>query len=182
VTRNIRIALVFACTLPAWPQTPGSAAIPPDSGIYYQSPSGWVLVRARLFFPLLDGSGVKQFLGLGPHEASVEIPGAAADFRITEPRPTFSVRGLSPGTGIYLVRSRQRQDYRELRMPVTGDISRWTRFRGSAVSDLDVEPIAPGVVRIRPRADLRPGEYALISDIASEYRAFHVAAPFGVGK
>jgi hypothetical protein len=184
VTRDIRIALVLALTMPAWPQIPQSApaTIPPDSSIYYQSSSGWVLLRARLFFPFLDGGRVKQFLGFGPHEAAVEIPGATADFRITEPRPTFSVRGLSPSTGLYLVRSRQRRDYRELRMPVTGDISRWTYFRASALTDLDVEPLAPGVVRVRPRADLRPGEYVLVSDIASAYRAYHVAASFGIGK
>jgi len=182
VNFTIRIALVFALVVPLWSQAPTDAtvSIPPNAGIYYRSPSGWVLFRAQFLFPFSVG-GFRDLVS-SHRRGKVEIPGPTAEFRITEPRPTFSVRGLSPRTGLYLVRTQQEQDYREVRVSIPRDVYRWAGFRRGDLTDLDVESVSTDTVRVRPRADLSPGEYVLVSDFASQYRAFHVAAPFSVSK
>jgi hypothetical protein len=179
MTNKTSFVFLFACAALTAQDQPGSAAIPPESGIYYQAPSGWVALRSTLWMPVLDPNW-KSLMSVGRREATMEMPGANSAFRINDARPTFVVRGLSPATGLYLVRSNRKQDYRELRMPVSGRITQWTRFRDKDVSAIDIEPLFPDVVRIRPHADLAPGEYVIVSDLEPRYRAMRLGFEFGV--
>ncbi len=164
---------------PALAQENQTAAIPPESGIYYQTASGWSALRSTLMMPFLTET-VASFLSVGRRQAVVEMPGPNSGFRIANARPTFVVRGLSPATGMYLVRTNRKQDYRELRMPIGGRVTQWARFRSKDLNDIEMEPLFPGVLRVRPRADLKPGEYVLVSDLEPRYRAIRLAFEFGV--
>ena len=113
-------------------------------------------------------------------EALVEMPGRNSGFRINNARPTFVVRGLSPATGLYLVHGTQKQDYREVRMPLSRSITQGTHFRAKDLTDIEIEPLFPDVVRLRPRADLRAGEYVIVSDLEPRYRAIRLGFEFGV--
>src|SRR5215471_1791497 len=78
------------------------SAIPPASGVYYQTATGWTALRSTLMMPFLTET-VGSFLSVGRRQAVVDMPGANSGFRVATARPTFVVRGLSPATGMYLV-------------------------------------------------------------------------------
>jgi hypothetical protein len=129
--------------------------------------------------PLADGS-LKQFFNLGHREAVVEMPGPNASLRIANARPTFCVRGLSPDSGLFLVRSTPKRGYRELRADVSGNIEQWANFRAQDLSDLEMESIDSNVMRVKPSADLKPGEYVLVSDLEPGHRAIHLGFEFSI--
>ena len=156
-----------------------SAAIPPEAGAYYQATAGWVPLRSSMIMPMVDGT-VKELLGVGHREATVELPGSNAAFRITNARPTFALRGFSPATGLYLVRSTQKREYREIRMPISSHITQWAQFRSKDITDLEIEPLDNRVIRLRPRTDLKPGEYVIVSDQDPNFRAIRVGFEFAV--
>ena len=156
-----------------------SSAIPPESGAYYQATAGWVPLRSTLIMPMVNGT-TKELFGVGHREATVELPGTNAAFRITNVRPTFVVRGFSPATGLYLVRGKQKEEYRELRMPISSHITQWGHFRAKDLTEIEIEPLDNDVVRLRPRTDLKPGEYVIVSDRDPRYRAIRVGFEFAV--
>jgi hypothetical protein len=174
IVLSLFCAALFPAALPAQDQ-----AIPQLNGIYYQTASGWVPLRSTLFMPIASSS-VAELLSLGHRRAVVEMPGPASAFRVPNGRPTFAVRGLSPSTGLYLVRSARKQTYREVRMPVAGAFSEWARFRSKDLSDIEMEPLSADVFRVRPRSDLAPGEYVLVSDMEPHFRAIRLGFDFGV--
>jgi hypothetical protein len=153
--------------------------IPPESGIYYQTASGWAALRSTLMMPFLTETAA-SFLSVGRRQAVVELPGSNSGFRIANARPTFAVRGLSPASGMYLVRSNRKQDYREIRMPIDGRVTQWARFRAKDLSEIEMEPLFADVMRVRPHADLKPGEYVLVSDLEPRYRAIRLGFAFAV--
>src|SRR5712691_138772 len=172
------LALCSAALL-AQQNPPATSAIPPEGGIYYQAPAGWVPLRSTLMMGLTGGSA-KEFFSVGRREEVVEMPGRNSGFRINNARPTFVVRGLSPATGLYLVRGTQKQDFREVRMPLSSRITQGTHFRAKDLNDIEMEPLFPDVLRVRPRADLKPGEYVIVSDLEPRYRAIRLGFEFGV--
>jgi hypothetical protein len=176
---SIIFSVSFAVLLPAILPAQDAAAIPQVNGIYYQTASGWAPLHSTVFMPMAAG-GTLQYFSLGHRRAVVEMPGSAAAFRVPNPRPTFAVRGLSPATGLYLVRSARKQGYREVSMPVAGAFTQWARFRSKDLSEIELEPLSSDVVRVRPRADLPPGDYVLVSDLEPQYRAIRLGFEFGV--
>jgi hypothetical protein len=161
-----------------------TVAIPPGNGAYYQTSAGWLAMRGTLLMPFFQDT-VKETLGLGRSSAIVDLPGPNATFRVTDPRPTFVVRGFSPDTGLYLVRETHKDDFRRLRMSTSSEMSQWAHFRSKDLTTLDAEPLNTGVVRVRPHGDLKPGDYVLVSDLESRFRSiqigfeFHVMGPGG---
>ena len=177
-----KIWIVVGCAslLPAaLAQQNQAPAIPPESGVYYQTASGWATLRSTLMMPFLTET-VASFLSVGRRQAVVDMPGSNSGFRIANARPTFVVRGLSPATGMYLVRSNRKQEYREVRMPIDGNITQWAHFRSKDLTEIEIEPLFPDIVRVRPRVDLKPGEYVLVSDLEPRYRAIRLAFEFGI--
>ena len=148
------------------PPAAASAAIadlPPIRGVYYHSPSGWVQLQSTLFMPYGISGGAASFFSVGHGHAVAEMPGPHADIQIgNDARPTFYLRGISP-SDLFLVRFIAKPDYRELKMPLSGDFQEWAHFRAQDVSLLDLAGLAPDVIAIRPHADLKPGEYTLAS-------------------
>lgn len=159
-----------------------TVAIPPGNGAYYQTNAGWQAMRGTLLMPFFQDT-VRETLSLGHSAANVDLPGPIVTFRVTSPRPTFVVRGLSPDTGLYLVRETHKDDFRRLRMTASKEMSQWAHFRSKDLTVVDAEQLDSNVMRVRPHGDLKPGNYILISDLESRFRAilvgfeFHVTGP-----
>lgn len=153
--------------------------VPRERGVYYRGPAGLASLPGRLFMPMHDGI-LKDMLALGPPGLRAVLPGANAAVAIGETRPTFYLRGDRPGNRVYLVKGARRQDHREFRFHRGRDIGEWIRFRSKDLTELEVEPISPGLVALRPRSDLTPGEYVIVAVLEPRFHAVRLAFDFGV--
>ncbi len=185
MSRNFWIAaLLVICaavgSYQALAQQPGARVIqvPFGNGVYYQGSSGWLTLPVNTFLPV-QGSGVKAFFG-GTRDLKYEMPGAHAAVSVRDSKPSFYIRGYQAGARLILVRSDERQDYRRITMDGSRNIRIWGRFRSSDVTEVEAEAIADGVLRVRPRTDLKPGEYALISSGDQGFLAIRLAYECGV--
>jgi hypothetical protein len=168
---------VYTATLAA--QTGSTTAIPNAKGVYFRGASGFVGLPMNLLMPFEQGN-VRWLLALGHSDAKIEFAGPHAAIQTGSAKPTLYVRGFAPSAGIYLVRQREKQDYREIRMAVSGDFSEWAHFRQKDLLDIDIKPVIDDVLQITPRADLKPGEYAIVSVMEQMYRNIRVGYDFGV--
>ena len=159
---------------------PGARVIevPFGSGVYYQGSSGWVSLHMSPFMPFYSG-GAKEFF-VGSRDLSFEMPGAHAGLAVFDSKPTFYLRGYRAGSSLRLVRSAEKQDYRKVNLSGSRDPRGWGRFRSGDVTEIEAEAIADGVLRVRPRTDLKPGEYILVSSVDQGFRGIRLAYEFGV--
>jgi len=171
---SIIIGLVFAAVVVA--QQPGP---PPLAGVYFRSPAGWIGLPANTMLPFQNGVG-RWLLGFGQSDAIAESPGPHAAFQTSNSKPTFYVRGFAPTSGIYLVKQIEKQDYRAIHMPVSGDFREWAHLRKSDLIDLDITHDKEDVLLVTPKAALKNGEYAIVSVFEPKIRGIHVSFDFGV--
>jgi len=174
----VSAAIIVPGLLNAQTQAPG-VVIPSGSGAYYQTPAGLIPMRGTFLMPLFQNT-VWNSLSLGGNTAIVDLPGQRAAYGITEVRPTFFVRGFSADTGLYLVRESHKEDFRRLTMPVSRQMSQWAHFRSKDLTELDTDLMDPDVTRIKPHVDLKPGDYILVSDLDSRFRAMRIGFEFHV--
>ena len=156
-------------------------SVPFERGAYYDAPSGLVPLHASLFLPFQD-SGLQSFLGVGSRGVIAEFPGPHAPTAIGNSRPTFYLRGYQPGSALYLVRGIEKDDYREVRGTRDRHFNSWERFRKQDVMDVDVQQMAGNLASVRPRVDLKPGEYVIVSTLEPQYRAIRLAFEFGIAR
>ncbi len=172
---------VFITSAALWAQ-PGSTAIaglPGEKGAYYHGASGWVALPQNPLMGFKDGS-FNELTGLGPQHARVELPGAHAAIRISNARPTFYLRGMPAGVRLYLVHGTEKEDYREVRMNMTRRFPNTPHFENKELSEVELEAVANDVVAVKPRTDLKPGEYVIVSALDPNYRWIRVGFDFGV--
>lgn len=177
---------LFAVTLPVQEsqlqaQT-GNADItglPAGRGIYYHAAPGWVALQSTVLMPFSEDVRVLDILSLGPTHAVAEIPGPHAALQIGSTRPTFYARGISVAE-LYLVRGAPKADYRELRMPIGRNFEEWAHFRAKDVTGIVTQRVAVDVVTVKPRTDLKPGEYALASVFDPGDRWIRLGYEFGL--
>jgi len=170
--------LVAAGTFSLAAQTP-SAGIPSARGVYFRSASGFVGLPSNLLMPFEQGTA-KWLLGFGRGDGIVEIPGPHAAIQTASTKPTLYVRGFPPSSGIHLVRQVEKQDYREIRMAVSGDMRSFAHFRQKDLIDIEIKPVIDDVLQITPRVDLKAGEYAVVSVLEPMYHNIRVGFDFGV--
>jgi hypothetical protein len=168
---------VYTATLAA--QTGATTAIPNAKGVYFRGASGFVGLPLNLLMPF-EGGTARWLLGFGHSDAKIEFAGPHAAIQTGSVKPTLYVRGFAPSSGIYLVRQHEKPDYRELRMAVSGDFSEWAHFHQKDMLDIEIKPLIDDVLQITPRADLKPGEYAIVSVMEQMYRNIRVGFDFGV--
>jgi len=179
-TRLFLLSTLSVALLPAQAPQPGKVInIPAGRGIYYDDPSGLVPLPGTTLVPYHQTSALEYF-GLGHAKKVVEVPGASAAFAVTNARPTFYINGYQAGTRLYLVHAAEKQDYREIRMEDIHNFSEWASFSPKDLAALDLEAIAPGLVTLRPRADLAPGEYLIVSDVDRQFRMLQLCWEFRV--
>ncbi len=152
---------------------------PPLRGVYFRSPAGWVGLPVSMLLPFENGTA-RWLLGFGHSDAIAEQAGPHAAFQTSNTKPTFYLRGFPPSSGIYLVKEVEKQDFREIHMPVSGNFREWAHFRKSDLIDVDVRPGTGDVLTFTPKADLKPGEYAIVSVFEPQERAIRVSFDFGV--
>lgn len=160
------------------PQTDLSG-IPESSGIYYHAPTGWIGLPASPLLAFEDGN-LRWILSLGRSAAIAEIPGPHAAVQIPSSRPIFHLRGFSPNNAIYLVRETPKLDYREIRMPLSSDIHNWAQFRPQDLVDFSLTAAGDGVATLAPKADMKAGEYAIVSLYEPAMRGIRISFDFGV--
>lgn len=153
--------------------------MPEDRGIYYHGMVGWKPLPLTVLMPFIQNDGLAYF-NLGHAYAMQEMPGPHAYIQIrNDARPTFYLRGLSTND-LYLVRAVARADYRELRMPVSRHFTEWAHYRSKDVTELDVQAVSPDVISVKPRGDLKPGEYALAASVDPGNYWIRLGYDFGV--
>jgi hypothetical protein len=184
MSKTIAIALLcgILCTILAFAQQKPQGTIirvPAERGVYYDGPSGLIALPTRVFMPMQRGAW-RNFLGLGAVRLTAVVPGANASLAILDPRPTFYLRGERPGNETYLVQGSQREDHREFHMTRDSGFEAWMRFRQKDLADVEVEPLGADLVRLRPRARLEPGEYAIVAVLEPRFRAIRLAFDFGI--
>lgn len=131
-------------------------------GVYYRSSSDWVALSPTVLMPFWDERPLGlEILNVGSDRAISEIPGPHSVIQIAnDPRPTFYLHGVNP-SDLYLVRAVSKEDYRELRMPVSRHFRKWAHFRAKDVTGVAVVGVNGDIVAIQPTSSLQPGEYAI---------------------
>ena len=124
--------------------------------------------------------GAKYWFGTGTSNLHADLPGLHSGVAVANARPTFYMRGYRPGTELRLVRETAQTDYRRVKMSGSLDSKVWGQFRPEDVTEVEIESIAQGVVTVKPRTDLKPGEYVVVSSVDRGFRALRMAYEFGV--
>ena len=154
-----------------------TASIPNARGVYYRSDSGWVTLNGTVLMPMVE-SGAADFFSVGGKHAVAEVPGLHAALQTSNARPTLYVRGFPLNSGIFLVKQTQRDEYREIRMPVSRHFRDFVHVKD--VREVEIRSVGADLVAITPRADLPPGEYAIVSPIDPNNRFLKIGYDFGV--
>jgi hypothetical protein len=154
--------------------------LPAPRGIYCRTVNGWVALSNTVLMPFLRGRGMAlEILNVGSDHAAAEIPGSHSGVQIADTRPVFFLHGISP-SDVYLVRAGTKEDYREIRMPVSRHFGEWAHYNAKDVADFDIAAVNGDVVAIRPSADLKPGEYALTSGVQTGDQWLRIGFDFGI--
>jgi hypothetical protein len=179
-TKLIVLSAFSLTLLTAQANQPGKVInIPVGRGIYFDDPTGLVPLPGTTLSPYHQTSALEYF-NLGHAKKVVEVDGASAALAIPTPRPTFYINGYQAGTRIYLVHATEKQDYREVRMEDTHHFSDWASFAKKDLTPLDLVSIAPGLITAKPRTDLAPGEYLIVSDLDRNFRMLQLCWEFRV--
>jgi hypothetical protein len=186
MTRQTCISFLLACATffagtSLAQENPAIAGLPAARGIYYHAAQGWVALSSTLLMPFFAGrAAALEILNVGSDHAVAEMPGRRADVQIgSDTRPTFYLRGIT-SSELYLVRAKSKADYRELWMPTSRHFREWAHYRAKDIAELDLQPLAPDVVAVKPRADLKAGEYALASVFEPGDRWIRLGYDFGL--
>jgi hypothetical protein len=180
--RNTSFLISMAVTCSAFTATlaaQDTASIPTDRGVYYKADSGWVGLPGTLLVPMITNT-TADFFSVGPKQAIAEVPGMHAAIQTTNARPTLYVRGFALNGGIYLVRQYQKDDYREIRMPVSGNIRTFAHFRSKDLREVEMRSVGNGLIAVTPIKDLAPGEYSIVSLVDINDRNIKMGYDFGV--
>lgn len=154
-----------------------TSSIPNARGVYYRSDTGWVTLSGTVLMPMLQ-AGAADFFSVGGKTAVAEIPGLHATLQTTNARPTLYVRGFPINSGIFLVKQTQRDEFREIRMPVSRNFREFAHLKG--VREIEIRSVGNDLVAITPRADLPAGEYAIVSPIDPNDRMLKIGYDFGI--
>ena len=155
------------------------ASIPYPRGVYFRGDSGWIGLTSTILMPMVEG-GAADFFSVGGKRAIAELTGPRAMLQTTNVRPTLYVRGFLANAGIYLVKETQKSEYREIRMPVSGNFREFAHFRDRDLRAIEVQSVGNGLVSVKPTGDLAPGEYALVSPLDPSDRMIKIGYDFGV--
>ena len=183
-TRMVRfffLPTVLAVAVSAQQPQPQSRVItiPQAKGIYYDGPDGIATLPYTLMLPFRSTS-VREYFSLGGHwKFRAEISGPGAALAIANPKPMFYMRGYQSGTRLYLVRTDEKQDYREIKMEYPHDYSEWSRV-SKGVTPVEVDAVAGDLISITPRGNLEPGEYVILTSLDREERPIQLSFEFAL--
>lgn len=164
-----------------WAQTvtPEAAGLPPLRGVYLHSPAGWLGLPDKPLMPFENGTA-KWLLGFGKSDAIADFPGAHAAVQTSQVKPTFYMRGFPPTGGIYLVREIQKNEHREIHMPVSSNFIEWAHLKSSDLVAIEIRHAGENITALTPRDNLKPGEYGIVTAFDPNVDLIHVIFDFGV--
>ena len=168
----------------AWAQQPApqaAAGLPNLKGVYYRAGSGWSNLPQTLLWPY-NKSSAKWWLSVGPVDYFAELPGEHARVQMADAQPMFYVRGLATQMGPRLIQLGAKQDFRRVKMRNTNNFEPRIPFSNNALRDVDVAQVGPNVVSIRPRANLAPGEYAIVTPAGPDQQRIYLGFDFRVAR
>lgn len=165
------------------PPDPNDPLSPHEAGIYYvrQNPGGRRMTELEptVYSGGKTGGMFKTAMTYGIAKAKWKaiIRGNQAALRITEARPTFYfyfeeksgglsysgsfLSGASSPNEFIMARMESRKDDREIVMMEMNAFGASQGTRSKDTVTFDSEKIRPGVYKVQPRSDMRPGEYCV---------------------
>jgi hypothetical protein len=179
-TENVLNAVLYAQTLPPrYVPSKRVPGLPEQAGLYYQAPAGWTVLHGALLWPEIRTAW--KGTTASEHRRYV-LAGREARLRIAERRPTFYLREPHPEHEWGLLRLTTKNDSRELRtmIPDAFALLRSMEFEAGERIELESTAVAEDVLRLRPAAELAPGEYLLFKWVPGQ-RWLVVGYAFGVG-
>jgi hypothetical protein len=153
----------------------------PDVGaVYHKSASGtWTLLGTNLLKPELRG-GLQWILAVGNEHCRVRLDGAHAAIQLADSRPTFYVTRLPPNYRALIVRLSVRDSGREVTTRGIGAMPQLS-FRPRDVVEAEMTP-SGNVFAVRPREDLKPGEYMLVTSALPGAKWMLMGSEFGISR
>lgn len=154
--------------------------LPAGHGVYYRASTGWIALSSTVLMPFWEGRPVAlDILNVGSDHTVSEIPSPHSGLQINDARPTFYLHGVNP-SDLYLVRAISKEDYREIRMPVSRHFRKWAHFRPEDVAGVTVTGVNGDVVAITPAEALKPGEYAIATAFSQGQYWLRLGFDFGI--
>jgi len=164
----LSILLWFAIQLTKAAPVPG---LPADEGVYYcPDDAKWIHLAPA---PVADTKtrGLGTYIdteGLTNLAVSIVCRGSQASLRISNPKPTFYVRGVGPSSDMMLVQLTRRKDSRIIHTSsVDSTVTNKEGFRRTDVRKLQLTEYADGSFSATPEENLKKGEYLLVFGNAS---------------
>ena len=171
--------VLLGASLWAQPAASDAAGLPLLRGVYFHSPAGWIGLPTQPLLPFENGN-VRWILGFGKSDAIADFPGPHAAMQTSQVKPTFYLRGMPPTSGIYLVREIQKNEHREIHMPVSGDFLEWAHLKASDLVPIEVRAAGENVTALTPRDNLKPGEYGIVTAFDPNVDRIRAIFDFGV--
>jgi hypothetical protein len=165
---SLSVLLWFVFQLAKAAPVPG---LPTEEGVYYR-PDGakWVHLAPA---PVADTKtrGLGMYIetdGLTNLEMSIVCRGAQASLRISNPKPTFYVRGIGPSNDMMLVQLTRKKNSRTIRTSSSDStVTNKEGFRRTDVRKLKLTEYTDGTYSATPEENLKKGEYLLVFGTAT---------------
>lgn len=180
VRMRFAFSAILLSGLALWAQAPQEMqGLPALRGVYFHSPEGWIGLPTKPLMPIENGSA-RWLLGFGRGDAIADFAGAHAEVQTSQVKPTFYLRGIPPTSGVYLVKETSKMDYREIRMPVSGNFIEWAHLKSSDLIPVETRHAGDDVTALTPRDNLKAGEYGIVAPFDPNVRLIRAIFDFGV--
>jgi len=154
--------------------------IPAPAGIYYRQADGkWIKLEPPLMADMKT-KGMGLFIetaGLSGLGMTAVYRGAHAPVQISDPRPTFYIRGTGSEKDTMIVQLTQKKDSRTLRTSTSSaTVDNKGGFSRGEIRKVTCTVYSDGSFSVQPEEDLKSGEYLLVFGYATAGFDFGILA------
>jgi hypothetical protein len=152
---------------------------PAEPGVYYKAQTGWVRLEEASAAEVKT-KGMKTTMltqGISATRIAEVYPGAQAQLRISEGKPTFYVRGFAVSDkDAVIVRLEKKSDHREVAVASVSAFNAKAGYTERDICKVKIARASSDLTVITPESELDPGEYLLsLATLESGYD-FQIAA------
>ncbi len=145
--------------------------IPTQTGVYYQSPTGYVRIERTMQSGFKTSGKTAAMFTYGAAKISGlwVYNGASAPTQLTDHKPTFVVvaQGETSLNDIHLLKMIQKKDHREVQYCKAGAWSGVDTTQNKDAVPVTATRAADGSIMVVPTADLPAGEYFLVTGLGN---------------